>query len=284
MNGELRALSFTAAELLGTRELFRAAFPKAAYLDEAMLEWQYRANPEGQAVGFNAWAGGVIAAHYATQPMVATLRDRKVRGLLSLNTATHPAHQGQGLFTRAAEATYQRGRELGFEFVIGVANANSTPVMVRKLGFQRVAPLDAKLGFGAVARRAVSREYEYRRVWSDEALRWRLENPNRRYRLVAVPGGVRVEAPTGRAGIQAILATCDASAGLAPTEGPAPKNPLKVWLGLDANADWAVSRYGSLPMQLRPSPLNLVWKDLTGAGLRLDADTVRFDALDFDAY
>ena len=37
-------------------------------------------------------------------------------------------------------------------------------------------------------------------------------------------------------------------------------------------------------MQLRPSPLNLFFSDLTGGGFAPDPDRLIFQALDFDAY
>ncbi len=281
---EVRPVEATGAELAATRALFGAAFPTATHLDERTLDWQYNENPDGKAVGFNAWAGGELAAHYVTLRLKLLLQGREVPGLLSLNTATHPKHQGRGLFTRLAEATYRRAAEAGFAGVVGVANAASTPGFVRKLGFQLVAPLEARLGMGPVARHVAEPAYEFRRVWSRDALAWRLRHPHGNYRFVADSRGVRVEAPTGRYGIWAVMAVCEPGLGRELSAGRGPLNPMKVWLGLDGGVDWERSRYFTMPRALRPSPLNLIFRRLASEGPRLRAEAVRFEAIDFDAY
>src|SRR5205814_9366938 len=102
------------------------------------LAWRYRDNPAGQVVGADAWDGARLAAHYVTCPLEARIDGAVVKGLLSLNTATHPDYQGRGLFTTLAEAAYAQGAAAGYGFVIGVANAYSTPGFVRRLAFQHV--------------------------------------------------------------------------------------------------------------------------------------------------
>jgi len=42
--------------------------------------------------------------------------------------------------------------------------------------------------------------------------------------------------------------------------------------------------YFDVPARLRPSPLNLLWYDLTGQDRRHDPAKVRYEVFDFDAY
>src|SRR5215467_4083405 len=107
-----RPLETDAAALEAYRALLGVT---TAPCELSYLQWLYRDNPCGHVVGFNAYAGDELAAHYATIPVEATLDGAPARGLLSLNTATHPTHQGKGLFTRLAERTYARASELGYE-------------------------------------------------------------------------------------------------------------------------------------------------------------------------
>src|SRR4051812_45595074 len=140
------------------------------------LAWRYRDNPAGQMVGADAWDGERLAAHYVACPLEARIEGQLVRGLVSLNTATHPDYQGQGLFTRLAEAAYAQGAAAGYDFVIGVANANSTPGFLRRLAFQDVGRLQA----GVLAKLPSTfsdTEIQYRGAWREELLRWRLANP-----------------------------------------------------------------------------------------------------------
>jgi hypothetical protein len=59
---------------------------------------------------------------------------------------------------------------------------------------------------------------------------------------------------------------------------------LDVWVGLDPGVDWRRSLHVALPNALRPSPLNLIFLDLSGEGRELDPGRVRWRALDFDDF
>src|SRR5437016_3089868 len=69
---------------------------------EDFLDWQYYQNPQGNVVGYDAYLGDQLAAHYVTIPVLFLYEGKEVKGLLSLNTATHEKHQGKGLFTKLA--------------------------------------------------------------------------------------------------------------------------------------------------------------------------------------
>ena len=56
----------------------------------------------------------------------------------------------------------------------------------------------------------------------------------------------------------------------------------KIWIGLDPAMRWGGAAYLNIPLRFRPSPLNLIFKDLTGQGRVLDPARMRFDAMDFD--
>jgi GNAT superfamily N-acetyltransferase len=284
---DIRQIDLAEASLQSYHRLLTEVFPTAAaQFTPAYLTWQYVKNPAGPAVGFNAFAGDTLAAHYVTLPIQARLDGRECKGLLSLNTATHPQHQGKGLFTKLAEATYQYAASQGYELVVGVANANSTPGFTRKLGFQLVAPLEARLGLGPLPASEPGFTPEFEVQWNRELLGWRLANPSRSYRLHRRGESVRVEAPTGKAGIQAILG--DFPQAFSPTAlertAPPALNPVRLWLGIDPSRRFARSLYRSIPERLRPSPLNLIYRDLTGKRPSLDVSRLRFRALDFDAY
>lgn len=259
--------------------LFARTFP-GARLDEPYLRWLYLDNPEGAARGFDAYEADKLVAHYATIPVVARRDGAVRRGLLSLNTATDEGHRGKGLFTRLAESTYAAAAEAGLDFVVGVANANSTPGFIRKLGFQLVAPLHAKIGVGMPSAKTTTSTASFAREWSPTALAWRLKNPHQDYRVVRSGGHTYLSASTGKPGIRAILSDHAAPQALAKYHWPG----MVLWLGLDPDVSFAKRAMFDVPQRLRPSPLNFIFRDLTSAQGRLDPATVRCWAIDFDAY
>ena len=160
--------------------LMNASFPDCKFKEE-YYKWQYMENPNGRVVSFNAYAeDGQLAAHYAAIPIKMILDGKEELGLLSLNTATHPNHQGKRLFTTLADKTYEKAAELGYKFVIGVANANSTHGFLKYLGFYLVAPLEFKVGIGDIFKYAD--HIDKNRVYYDtDSLKWRLNNPEFKY-------------------------------------------------------------------------------------------------------
>lgn len=86
--------------------LMNASFPDCPFCKE-YYRWQYEENPNGKVVSFNAYAeNGQLAAHYAAIPIKMILNGKQELGLLSLNTATHPLHQGKKLFMVSSKNSF----------------------------------------------------------------------------------------------------------------------------------------------------------------------------------
>lgn len=290
MNLEFRP-SGTGASLLAAYEaLFSACFPEAGHLRGDYLRWLYRDNPAGAVVGTDAWDGPRLAAHYACVPAAAGLEGRDRTVLLSLNTATHPDYQGRGLFTRLAEATYQAGARDGHALVYGVANANSTPGFLRKLGFSLAGRLEARVGTGRLDAKAVAaaegaaRNASFERRWPAAQLAWRVASPARPWRHGRLRDGTLAAwTPTGTAGISAWseLGPADAAAV---TEAIRPPW-LRLHLGLrPAGARGLRGLWVDVPGRFRASPLNLIFRTLQDDASLPDASGIRFNAIDFDAF
>jgi hypothetical protein len=207
--------------------------------------------------------------------------------LLSLNTATAPAFQGKGLFTRLAALTYEAGAAGGFDGVYGVANGNSTPGFIRKLAFQLVCPLDAKVGVGGLGERHVDRQaaapLAFERRWRSQSLAWRCASPFNPVRGVARGSRWQLHAPALSPLVPA-YAELTLPDGVAPALTAAAAPPLRLYLGLLPRASRGPALYASIPRRLRPSPLNLIYRSFGAQPLALDADRIRFSFLDFDAY
>lgn len=283
---EFRPIQSDAVSLAHYCELMAACFPSSSKFTPAYITWLYVDNPDGKAVGFDAWEGDRLAAHYVCIPTRARIEGREVTLLLSLNTATHPAFQGKGLFTKLAQQTYQAAAEQGFEGIYGVANANSTPGFIRKLGFQLVRPLEARIGIGGL-----HGDYDtpvpvaFERSWSSASLAWRCANPDN-------PVFHRKQsecfqfAAKALAGILIPAYTQLSATGLVLTPRPAKFRlaPMRLFLGLVPDKAANYWNYVSIPERLRPSPLNLIYRSFNPTADLLDPTAIRFDFLDFDAY
>ena len=278
---ETRAAGTGADHLAAYSVLLSAVFGAADKFTAPALEWRYRDNPVGQVVGIDAWNDGRLCAHYATCPMAARIGGDPVKGLVSLNTATHPEFQGRGLFVRLAEETYSAAADAGFDFVVGVANANSTPGFVRRLGFQLVAPLAAGWLPRPPRRRAES-VLQFESAWTEQSLGWRLANPSGRYRAAQRGEWLATWARTH-------VPLVDCVALTRPVAGFTPAKQLAIgaslFIGLDPRLDLGRTGFMALPQRARPSPLNLIYRPLSArAPKTLEEGAVAFSFLDFDPY
>lgn len=268
-------------------ELFAQCFPATSKYNQDYLDWLYQRNPFGPAVGFDAWDGDELAAHYVGVPIEVQIEGRQVRALLSLNTATHPNYQGRGLFIKLAERTYEAAAAQGFDAVFGVANANSTPGFVRKLGFQLVEPLAAKVGLGSLGidLARVAQQAQFRTTWTAAALAWRCANPNNPVMLRAHGDRVQLHAHARGLGLSAYAELLFPNLNILSTPVVAPMlSPVRLYLGLTPITCPISRRYLDIPQRLRPSPLNFIYKRLAGSTNQIAQGRVSFSFIDFDAY
>jgi len=170
-----------------------------------------------------------------------------------------------------------------------VANANSTPGFVRKLGFQLVRPLEARIGLGGLrhAGKPDAAALSFERAWSEDALRWRCANPhNPVFARAAADARLQFYASASGHRLPAYAELDDARLLKAvPVRADAPPlSPLRLFIGLAPDASARYWNYASIPMRLRPSPLNLIYRSFSPAVAALDASRIAFSFLDFDAY
>jgi hypothetical protein len=266
--------------------LFQQVFPKSAGFSTAYLSWLYQQNPEGPAIGFDAWEGSDLVAHYACIPCSVELEGVATRAMLSLNTATHPAHQGKGLFTQLAHLTYESAAAQGIQSVYGIANANSTPGFVRKLGFDLIRPLQAKVGWGelGIDWPRLKETVKFQRLWNLASLDWRMANPKNRVQSLVKDGRACLFA-RGKGLWLPAYAEMDCEPSRIKTAGWS-VHPLvpRLYLGLAPDGAAKFSSFIDIPQRFRPSPLNFIHRSLAGAPKRIDPQGLWVSFLDFDAF
>jgi GNAT superfamily N-acetyltransferase len=135
---DFRAMEHAEGDLTAFRECFeRNGTPRR--LDA--LRWQYFENPAEELFVDLAVFDERIGAIYAVQPAVVRVRGARMLGAQSVDTLVDADFRGRGLFTKMAEALYQRVRERGGAFVYGFPNANSAPGFFNKLGWSSLDPV-----------------------------------------------------------------------------------------------------------------------------------------------
>ena len=257
--------------------LFSKSFYWTNKFSKKYLEWQYLDNPNGLVVSFNAFTeNGELVGHYAAIPIQMIIEGEKKKGLLSLNTATHPNHQGKGLFTKLAIQTFQYAKQNGFEFVIGVANANSTHGFIKKLGFELIAPLEFKVGIGNIYKRFDPSD-KNRFFYDYKTLVWRLKCPAYEYSISGNCIYSKRKEPLFHSCFA--MVPHDENCELLGLSKSFDVFNIYIGLGVDRKS----GLYFNLPKMIKRSPFNLIYKNLSERELpHLTKDNVFFQLIDFD--
>lgn len=270
---------FERASITDYVALFRSVYGDGeGKLTAEYLQWQYVENPAGRVVGFDAFRDNQLAAHYIVIPRSYLLQGTPIRGALSANTATHPSHQGKGLFVKLAMLTYEDAATRGFKFVTGAANSNSIGGFVRKLGFRALGNIRLLVSLKGRFPRLDDLVLNTR---DDAWLMWRLANPSRQYRYCEHADGTitlrtRVKGASfnlGRLGSTSIplMAQVQKERVLVPSLTP--------YFASDLGASLR------LPLQLQPSPWHVILRSLGSVELdQFVAQKIVFDGLSMDTF
>lgn len=257
-------------------QLLSTVFNNTSKFSSQYLHWLYAQNPLGTVVGTDAFFEGQLMAHHATIPVSYFVDGKLYKGLLALNNATLPGHQGKGLLKQLAVATFEEGQKQGYDFIITVTNQNSTHAYLTKFGFRLLSPLDVKIGFGRINVRS-REDYPVHSNWNEKSLNWRLSNPSTTYFTNNQLLFSATHLP---------LVSAQLSAMKFPSKAIHTKrktNIITLWIGLAANKK-VKGLFVDLPHKFKPSPLNLLFKDLSGRIPMFSKNDVSFELLDFDAY
>lgn len=298
-------------------ELLGAELPDPRFVDSAYLRWLYDLNPWG--TGFTAQADedGVRVAHYAVIPQQYRSSAGPARMVFSLNAVTRSGTQRRGYFTTLGEQVYAAAARWGALGVVGVSNANSTPPVVRKLGFRLMGPLPVHVLPALAVEQGVqhlpvdeallvSTTFEeltadldrfparaWTNHWTTDALRWRLAAPNLAspYWLHVGRDVVAISAlgSVGGRRFPVVLKLLPRHGLAGPVSGMGlvgalcrhHRRPFAVHAGFNRHVRLRGVRP---PRRLQPSPLNLIFRSLSDE-LPATAFTLdTFEFLDMDAY
>jgi GNAT superfamily N-acetyltransferase len=304
----------TDVHLDAVARLLREVFPRPERFTRERLAWAYREHPLGPAaVGRAHDPEGRQIGNYALIPMRLRHGDRSLLLGLGVDLAVSPAARGSGVFRATVEHAYEEGRRLGMDGILGIANAQSAPRMVKAMGWRHLPPLPTRLlvpwgtGSGRSRRLAGSRTTEiaasedapeasaapgdgWHQDWGGDLLSWRLSMPGADYhvheladcravsttdRVLGVPVAVLLKV-LPRPGVTRVN-----GARLAARLVRHHRTPLVVHWGRHSRL---LSHGIRLPRRLQPSPLEVVLHLFDPANAEVDLSLDDFELLDLDAY
>jgi hypothetical protein len=277
MSIEIRQLEYDEKSLQDVCRLLQKVYPKTSKFTLEYIKWQYLENPNGKAIGFNAYDSDKVVAHYVGLPVRMMIFGKSLKGVVSINTATHPDYRGRRLFYNLAQIQYDYLTKIGFDFSIGPANAQSTNSYLKNLGFYLIAPLEVKVGFGEKIYGGM-KNFECYQQYDVPTLKWRLDNPQNKY---CVKKGIISSPLAGFAKTLSCIPSGDEDFKCwANDDNKKYTSRVNLYVGLGANLKNGM--YFSLPKFVKHSPFNLVFRDLQNALPRIKKEDIFYQLIDFD--
>ena len=260
--------------------LLEKAFSKKFDID--YLKWLYIDNPNGKAITYNISDKDKIVGHYAIIPTVVLLDNKKYKAALSLNTAVDINYRGKGFFKKMAEKTYSEAKRSGINFIFGISNQQSTSLFLKYLNFQDLGQLDVKIGFGNVKDTINRKKIEF--FWDKRSLKWRVKNPRYKYKFMIKNDKFLIFNRIYKI-INIFMGEYNLNEMEIVEKEKSIFNFVNLYIGL-GKKNLKRSFYFNIPNFLKPSPLNLIFKDISGnkKKLLLNREDVLIQLLDFDAF
>jgi hypothetical protein len=292
-----------------TAAFLHREFGAIKFANTDYLSWFYDLSPEGVAVcGTRDDVHGRLAT-YSLVPQWWRNGSERVRLGITVDACVRAGAQRSGVFTQLATEVFEESASLVVEGTLTIANANSTPAFVDKLGLVALGPLPVRAVAAAGASRGVDRldvddaslaalaadcaartTIGWVHDWNEEALRWRLASPVGAYALHRDERAwcVSTRSSVGGVPVAVILA-------LIPRRGQRGVNARAVVtkacrhhravvaIHAGRNAD-VVVRGLPVPRRFLPSPLNLLARGFGARATDTLIDVATYEFLDTDHY
>lgn len=243
------------------------------------FRYLYLDNPMGKVISFNAFNDTELVAHYACIPYKMRIGDRIVNGLLDIATVTHPDHRGKGLFKRLAKTTFEYAKNNGFEFILGVANANSFPGYMKHLNFKFISKLDVKIGWGCKIFDNISKKNSIH--WDRESFSWRLKRAKYSKSKSTIVHNTEYSKLANILGLRMIMGGFKKEF-INDFEFKKTRDIKLFNLYIGLGADLKRGFYFNLPRFVKYPPFNLIFLDLTNNLPEINKDNIFFQLIDFD--
>jgi GNAT superfamily N-acetyltransferase len=111
---------------------------------ERYWRWKHIENPFGRSPVLLCWEGNDLIGVRAFMRWEWISRGQVYQGVRAVDTATHPDHQGKGIFKKLTLSLVSYCKDRGFDFVFNTPNGQSKPGYI-KMGWEEAGRLPVKV-------------------------------------------------------------------------------------------------------------------------------------------
>ncbi|HEU4895600.1 MAG TPA: GNAT family N-acetyltransferase [Acidimicrobiia bacterium] len=126
-------------------ELMRLSLGESRLLERTpdLFRWKHVDNPFGRSIGLVAEEGGqIVGLRTFMRWELVTQEGAVLSCARAVDTATHPEHQGKGIFRRLTEEAVEVAREDGIAMIFNTPNEKSRPGYL-KMGWSEIGVIGA---------------------------------------------------------------------------------------------------------------------------------------------
>ena len=174
-------------------------------------------------------------------------------------------------------------RDENYSFIIAIANKLATPAWLNSISMKFLSQLDVLIGYGDLGLKdLVLQENNFYSLWNQGRINWRKNNP---YNKVLINNEKKIKfiSPSILSIIQVFSYLENDNTGLIFDKKRFNFFLPYLFIGLIPNKS-NKNLFFKVPNFLKPSPLNFLYKDISGNNSIIDVKKCFFSYLDFDAY
>jgi N-acetylglutamate synthase-like GNAT family acetyltransferase len=155
----------TEADIPGIVELLKISLGESFVPKSADLwRWKHLMNPFGPSPVLVAEEGNTIIGVRAFLKWQWISQGKKIRAVRAVDTATHPKHQGKGIFKKLTLQGVEEAKSAGISFVFNTPNESSKPGYL-KMGWIPVGRIPLKLKINPLSYKSFATPYEPEQDW-----------------------------------------------------------------------------------------------------------------------
>ena len=252
--------------------------------NERYFQWLYSENPIGNFIGIDAIEDDLEIGQVGGIPYEFNYRGKKIKILQSINVCVDQNYRGKKLFYEMATRLEQYAKKENFLFIIAIANQLATPAWQHSISMQFLSKLEALIGYGDLGLKDLKLyDNNFFSLWNKERINWRKNNPYNRVSIISEEKKIKFTSPSVFSFFQVFSYITNTNYELTFNKKKFNFFLPNLFLGLIPEYK-NKNLFLNIPDILKPSPLNFLYKDITGTNNIIDKKSCFFSYLDFDAY
>ena len=253
--------------------------------NELYFEWLYKNNPLGEFIGIDAFnedkkleigqVGGI--------PYEFNYKGKKIKILQSINVCVDKDYRGKKLFTEMANRLEVYAKEQGYSYIIAIANKLATPAWQQSISMKFLSKLDVLFGYGDLGINDLKLDEEiFRSIWNQDRINWRKNNPFNKV-FLNKETKIKLSSPSVLSIFKVFSYLENKDYSLVFDRMSLNQVIPSLFIGLAPQYE-NKKFFFKIPEIIKPSPLNFLYKDISGNNSVIDKKKCFFSYLDFDAY